>query len=190
MENVLTVKRELIADYIPKSGITEKDCGKVVDIILNNHEFIPRPDAENDPSKKQVIPYVVLCEGDRVFVTRRLKKGNESRLHGLLSLGVGGHINPAEDGDDEDVLNRGMLREIHEEVNITNFGKLTPRGLINDDTNEVGSVHLGLFYTLDVTGEVTVRETEKLEGFWLERSKLSGKADEFESWSQLVISVL
>jgi len=190
MENVLTVKRDLIKQYLPKRGITTENCDKVVDIIISNHEFIPRPDAEKDPSKKQVIPYVVLCNGDKVFVTRRLNKGGESRLHGLLSLGIGGHINPEADGDGSDVLNRGMLREIEEEVYITKHGQLTPRGIINDDSNEVGSVHLGLFYTLDVSGEVYVRETEKLEGFWASRSELKAMSEELESWSQFVISAL
>ncbi|NCC67679.1 MAG: hypothetical protein EOM14_05715 [Clostridia bacterium] len=190
MENVLTVKRELIAQYLPEKGITSENCDKVVDIILARHEFTPRPDAENDPSKKQIIPYVVLCCADKVFVTRRLKNGGETRLHGLLSLGVGGHINPETDGDDDDVLHRGMMREIGEEVNITTFGKLSARGLINDDTNEVGSVHLGLFYTMEVSGEVTVRETEKLEGFWVDRSELSALNEQMESWAQFAASAL
>lgn len=190
MENVLTVKRELIAQYLPEKGITSENCDKVIDIILGNHEFIPRPDAENDPSKKQIIPYVVLCSGDKVFVTRRLKKGGEARLHGLLSLGVGGHINPETDGNDSDVLHRGMMREISEEVNITTYGELSARGLINDDTTEVGSVHLGLFFIMEVSGEVTVRETEKLEGFWVDRSELPALNDQMESWAQFAASVL
>lgn len=190
MENVLTVKRELIAQYLPEKGITSENCDEVIDIILADHEFTPRPDAETDPSKKQIIPYVVLCCGDKVFVTRRLKKGGETRLHGLLSLGVGGHINPETDGNDSDVLHRGMMREISEEVNITTYGNLTARGLINDDTNEVGSVHLGLFYTMEVSGEVTVRETEKLEGFWVDRSELSALNDQMESWAQFAASAL
>lgn len=190
MENVLTVKRELIQQFLPLKGTTAENCGRLVDIILNDHEFLPRPEAENDPSHKQIIPYVVLCRGDSVFVTRRLKKGGESRLHGLLSLGVGGHINPEADGNGSDVLYRGMIREIEEEVAATPAGELIPRGIINDDTNEVGSVHLGLFYTLEVVGDVTVRETEKLEGFWLKRSELNTMMDELESWSQFIIPAL
>ena len=190
MENVLTVKRELISEYIPQKGIVTESCDKVVDIILNNIEFLPRPEAENDPSHKQIIPYVTLCRGNEVFVTRRLKKGNETRLHGLLSIGVGGHINPDKDGYDEKVLERGMTREIEEEVYITSVGTLTPRGMINDDTQEVGSVHLGLFFTLEVTGDVSVRETEKLEGFWVKRSELPALSEQMETWSQFVTQAL
>lgn len=190
MENVLTVKRELIADMLPLKGITTANCDKMVDIILGNHQFLLRPEAENDPTHKQIIPYVTVCRGDEVFVMRRLKKGGETRLHGLLSIGVGGHINPEADGDGSDVLFRGMKREIEEEVSIGQMGRLTPSGIINDDTTEVGSVHLGLFFTLEITGEVTVRETEKLEGFWVKRCDLPALSEQMETWSQFVTEAL
>ena len=190
MENVLTVKRELIAALIPENGITTENCDKLVDIILEHHEFLPRPEAEADPTHKQIIPYVVITRGDEIYVTRRLNKGGETRLHGLLAIGVGGHINPEADGDGSDVLRRGMQREIDEEVFIENALELCPRGIINDDTTEVGSVHLGLFYTLEVSGEVRIRETEKLEGFWAERQTLKARFEQMETWAQLAIKAL
>jgi len=190
VEQVLTVKRELVAQYIPETGISAENAREVVDIILKHPEFLPRPQAEDDPSHKQIIPYVVLCRGNEVFATRRLKKGGETRLHGLISLGVGGHINAESDAPEDDILYHGLHREIDEEVIISKRGALTPRGLINDDTNEVGKFHLGMFFTLEVEGEVAVRETEKLEGFWLRRDQLAEKAPEMETWSQLVVGAL
>lgn len=190
MENVLTVRRARIADFLPEKGVTTARSGELVDIILSDHEFLPRPDAEIDPTHKQVIPYVVLTRGDEVFVTRRLKKGGETRLHGLLSVGVGGHISREADGDGPDVLRRGMERELAEEVSIEKTGALTPRGIINDDTQEVGSVHLGLLFTLEVEGAVTVNETEKLEGRFLHRSELPALKDQMESWSQFAVEAL
>ena len=190
MENVLTVKRELIENFLPEAGITTKECDKVVDIILAHHEFIPRPAAEDDFTRKQIIPYVVITRGDEVFTTRRLSKGGESRLHGLISIGIGGHINPEEDGDKSDVLYKGMIREIKEEVYVEEMGELVPRGLINDDTNEVGKVHMGLFYTMEVKGQVSVRETEKLEGLWMKKSELVSSDLPKETWTSLVLEVL
>lgn len=189
MENVLTVKRALIEKYLPEKGISAENSEAVVDIINENFEFIPRERAENDPTHKQIIPYVVICRKDEVFVTRRLKKGGESRLHGLLSLGVGGHIN-SECDLGGNVLENGMRREIDEEVFIEKPGVLTARGMINDDQNEVGKVHLGLFYTMEAEGEVSVRETEKLEGFWVNRRELPEMESRMETWSQLVIPML
>ena len=61
-------------------------------------EFRPRAEAETDPSWKQLIPYLVLRDGERIFLMRRTKAGGDERLHDRYTIGVGGHVNP-EDGD-------------------------------------------------------------------------------------------
>ena len=190
MEYVLAVKRAHLAPYLVKTGLITGCEEAVFRTILEQHEFLPRPAAEEDPGYKQVIPYVVICRGDQVFATRRLKKGGEARLHGLLSLGVGGHIDRVADGDDGDVLMRGLRRELHEEVELEAEGPLVPRGFINDDGNGVGSVHFGLLFTMETTGEVRVRETEKLEGLWLDKAALPALQPEMETWSQIAMQVL
>lgn len=190
MEHVLAVKREYLAPFLQRSGLITGCEEQVLRVILEHHEFLPRPAAEEDPGYKQVIPYVVICRGEQVFATRRLKKGGEARLHGLLSLGVGGHIDQSADGDGGDVLMRGLRRELHEEVELEQEGELIPRGFINDDGNGVGSVHFGLLFTMETDGEVSVRETEKLDGQWLERADLPRLFPELESWSQIAMEAL
>lgn len=190
MENVLVVKTELLRQYINRDGLIMGCENEVVDIINKNFEFLPRPEAEEDPSYKQIIPYVLICRGDEVFATRRLNKGGESRLHGLISLGVGGHINPETDGGSDDALMKGLWREIEEEVYITKKGALEMKGLINDDSNGVGSVHLGFLFTLETSGEVSVRETEKLSGEWIKRDKLRELAPKMETWSQIALNAV
>ena len=123
MEYVLVVKTEKLSQFISgRTGLVTESNAEMLDIIRAEHEFIPRPDAENDPGYKQIIPYVVLRRGDEIFMTRRLKKGGEARLHGLMSIGVGGHINPVDDIDRESVLLRGLERELDEEVEIERRG--------------------------------------------------------------------
>jgi predicted NUDIX family phosphoesterase len=191
MEKVLVVKTEKLSKYIEgKTGLLKDDSDKVLDIIINEHEFIWRPDAEEDPSYKQIIPYVVLTQNDKVFATRRLNKGGESRLHGKLSIGIGGHINPVDEIDPKAVLMRGLERELDEEVYIERRGELLPQGLINDDTNGVGSVHLGLCFKMEVQGEVTVKETEKLTGQWYTLDELKAEYDNMETWTQIALSVV
>ncbi len=187
MEQVLVVKTELLAPYIRgKNGLITGCEAELEELVAHEREYLPRAFAEEHPEYKQIIPYVTICRGTQVFSTTRLNKGGEDRLHGLVSLGVGGHINP---GDDDSLMN-GLRREIDEEVAMTDFGDLTLRGVINDDSNEVGSVHLGFFYTLTTTGEVIVRETEKLSGAWLRRSKLWDLAPGMETWSQIIVPLL
>jgi len=191
MEQVLVVKTEKIAQYISgKTGLLTDDRDAVLEIIIREHEFIPRPEAEEDSSFKQIIPYVVLTQQGKVFATRRLNKGGESRLHGKVSIGIGGHINPVDETDRRTVLMRGLERELEEEVSIEHRGELIARGLINDDSNGVGAVHLGLCFTMEVEGQVAVKETEKLSGGWMSMDELKAAYDNMETWTQIALTAL
>lgn len=189
MEQVLVVKREKIERFIGgKNGLIRECAQELFDKIAAEHEFMPRPEAEERPDYKQIISYVILRRGEEVFVTRRLKKGGEARLHGKISIGIGGHINPVD--EQGDMLMRGLWREIEEEVSISAHGELIPCGFINDDTNEVGQVHLGALFILPVEGEAAVRETEKLEGLWMPPAELRNNYDSMETWTQIALEVL
>lgn len=191
MENVLVVKTALLAQYISgKNGLIKENSEAMLRLINDNHEFIERQAAENDPSYKQIIPYVILTCGDKVFCTRRLKKGGEARLHGLISIGIGGHINPCDEDEPGNVLMCGLERELNEEVYIEKRGTLIPCGFINDDSNGVGSVHLGMCFKMDVSGNVEVKETEKLEGLWSTADKLRSQWDGLETWAQIALGAL
>lgn len=190
MEKVLVVKTEKLAKFISgRTGLLTADREEMLDIIVNHHEFIDRPAAEKDPSYKQIIPYVVLTRKGLVFATRRLNKGGESRLHGKVSIGIGGHINPVDETDRRSVLMKGLERELDEEVYIQRRGELVPQGFINDDGNGVGAVHLGLCFSMEVEGEVSVKETEKLSGGWMSLQELRGEFDNMETWSQIALAV-
>ncbi len=190
MEKVLVVKTEKLAKFISgRTGLLTEDREAMLDIIINEHEFIDRPAAEEDPSYKQIIPYVVLTRKGLVFATRRLNKGGESRLHGKVSIGIGGHINPVDETDRRSVLMKGLERELDEEVYIQRRGELVPQGFINDDGNGVGAVHLGLCFSMEVEGEVSVKETEKLSGGWMSLQELRGEFDNMETWSQIALAV-
>ena len=147
MEQVMAVSTALLRPYLDGVGLL-RGCEKALyALVEERHCFLPRAEAEQDPAYRQIIPYITLCRGDEVLCTRRLKKGGEARLHGLLSLGLGGHIN-ALDGDTEGIFQRGLHRELAEEADYTPVGELQPLGVINDDRTEVGSVHLGFAFTL------------------------------------------
>ena len=146
-ESILVVKTGLLAGIISgKNGLIRGRDAEILDIVNEHHEFRPRPEMEEDPSYRQIIPYVVLTRGEEVFVLRRLKKGGEKRLHGLLSIGVGGHINPVDEAGRGEALMRGLRREVEEEVEVERELSLVPVGVINEETNEVGSVHLGFMF--------------------------------------------
>ena len=185
MENVLVVKTESLGDIVRENGLITGRESEVLALIASEGFFLPRPTAEESPAYRQIIPYVAVVRGDEVFATRRLNKGGESRLHGLMSLGVGGHINETDRAHGDWLMNC-LRREIEEEIDIADFGALTLRGLINDSANTVGSVHLGFFFTLTTAGEVFVRETEKLAGGFMPLASLPAHTQEMETWSSII----
>lgn len=189
-ESILVVRREYLAPYLTEDfGLITEGVEEIVRVIEAHHEFRPRPEMETDPAYKQIIPYVLVTRGAEAFVMQRLKKGGEQRLHGLLSLGVGGHINPV-DGAEGSALTAGLRREVDEEVALERAVSLTPLGVINNDRDEVGRVHLGFLFRLEAEGAVTVRETEKLSGSFMPIAALPALRDKMEGWSQIALEVL
>lgn len=189
-ESILVVRREYLAPYLTEDfGLITEGVEEIVRVIEAHHEFRPRPEMETDPAYKQIIPYVLVTRGAEAFVMQRLKKGGEQRLHGLLSLGVGGNINPVDEAGGS-ALMAGLRREVDEEVAVERAASLTPLGVINNDRDEVGRVHLGFLFRLEAEGAVTVRETEKLSGSFMPIAALPALRDKMEGWSQIALEVL
>lgn len=189
-ESILVVRREYLAPYLTEDfGLITEGVEEIVRVIEAHHEFRPRPEMETDPAYKQIIPYVLVTRGAEAFVMQRLKRGGEQRLHGLLSLGVGGHINPVDEAGGS-ALTAGLSREVDEEVALERAASLTPLGVINNDRDEVGRVHLGFLFRLEAEGTVTVRETEKLSGSFMPIAALPALRDKMEGWSQIALEVL
>jgi predicted NUDIX family phosphoesterase len=153
----------------------------ILDLIATKHLFIDRPLAEVSPEFRQIIPYVVIRNGDDYFVLKRTTKQTEARLHHKLSLGIGGHVNPGHS------LLEGLRKELDEEVQIAADYAMEFIGVINDDSTDVGRVHLGAAYLLDAgSKDVVVKETEKMIGEWMPRAALRDVRSRFESWSEIV----
>ncbi len=156
--------------------------------------FVERAYAERTPSLKQVIPYsIVECNG-RVLLVRRTARGGETRLHGKLSIGIGGHINPEDleiaPRPGRTALDAGSEREISEELSIPGTYETRRVGLLNDDSNAVGAVHVGVVQVIHVRGTVEIHETEQLEGHLVpceELSALLAQGANFETWSRLLL---
>jgi predicted NUDIX family phosphoesterase len=185
-EEVFVVPRAAIADAAGWYGIRTDDLDAFVEALEREGRFGPRPAMEVDPSFKQIIPYLVLRDAERYFLMRRTKAGADARLHDRYSIGVGGHINP-EDGD----VDGGLRREWQEEIDADFVPDFRPLGLLNDDDNAVGAVHLGLVYEADTGGRpVAIRELDKLEGRFATVEEVAAVADRLETWSALLFDYL
>lgn len=125
-----------------------------------------RAEVEGDPDWKQLIPYVAIRHRGKVLVCQRSRAGAEQRLLGKLTIGIGGHVDFAHDyradpvPEDVRILGafqRGLRRELREEIRVEgDAGRLEYLGLVNDDSDDVGRVHLGVCYTLEVPDPVLV----------------------------------
>jgi predicted NUDIX family phosphoesterase len=156
-----------------------------------NHFFVPRPEAEEDPSLKQLIPYVVVTSGEKILHYRRGSGSGETRLLKKGSVGIGGHIN---DGDglgeafDAASYQRALLRELQEELSIGSPFVERPLAILNDDSNPVGAVHLGIVHQCHLAEpEVAANEEAIAELGFLTLDDLLLRKDQLESWSQLVL---
>lgn len=167
-------------------GVRTTALAESLDAIARLGEYRPRPAMEIDPAWKQVIPYLVLRDGPCYFLMQRSRGGADARLHDRWSIGVGGHLNPGDGG-----LIGGLEREWHEELVAEFVPDFRPIGLLNDDTTDVGRVHLGVVYVADAAGRpVAIRETHKLSGQFALPAEVAAGGERLETWSRIVFDAL
>jgi predicted NUDIX family phosphoesterase len=186
-ERVYAVPRDVLFEGVePWLGVRVRDVAGMLRLVESAGSFVDRAAAEVDASLKQIIPYLVLRDGERIFLMRRTRAGGDARLHDLYTIGVGGHLNP---GDRTPV--GGLEREWGEEIEADFVPEFEFFGLLNDDTVDVGRHHLGLVYLADAAGRpARIRETEKLAGSFESIETVLETCDSMETWSRLVLDAL
>jgi predicted NUDIX family phosphoesterase len=185
-ELVYVVPRTAVMDSSGWRGVRTSRLAALLEAIEHGGRYELRDAMERDPAFKQVIPYLVLRDGERYFLMRRTRGGRDERLHDRYSIGVGGHLNPGDGG-----LDGGLRREWAEELEATFVPEFQLVGVLNDDTTDVGSVHLGVVYIADAAGRpVAIRETDKLTGQFVLPTAVADVAADLETWSQLVFEQL
>ena len=197
-EMITVVPRDLVFDNERNqfNGFLNKSTAQGQEIFnaLSHYEVKRRGDMEEDPTFKQLISYCLLeNEKGEILVYERLSGGGEERLHGQSSIGVGGHMNDVVGADSiNEVLRVNAQRELEEEVGLASEDSQNMEyiGFINDDTNEVGKVHMGVVFKITVhTSDVEAKETDTLRIKWVEKGSIESY-DDFETWSALILQDL
>ena len=194
-ENVLVIERALFDQLGNFQGLNFEPR-KYLDAILSrgNNFFLSRAKAERDPAHKQIIPYVLLAHGDRVLFYIRGKKAGEQRLVAKGSIGIGGHMNESDESLfalDEAAYRAGVEREVGEEISIDTKFEDCIVALLNDDSNEVGQVHLGIVHVFKVAEpKVEKREAMITNLSCLSKEELLARRDSLETWSQICLDSL
>jgi predicted NUDIX family phosphoesterase len=191
-ENVLVVRRSLFDELGSFHGLNfEPDKYLRALLSRGNNFFLPRAQAETDPSHKQIIPYALIAHGDTVLHYVRGKKAGEQRLVAKGSIGIGGHMNDTDESLfawDEHAYRAGVEREVNEEIKIEAPFEDRIVALLNDDTTEVGRVHLGIVHVFRLAEpRVAKREAMITNIAFLRKEDLLARRDNLETWSQLCV---
>lgn len=194
-ENILVVKRSLF-DQLGNFHGLNFEPQKYLPAILSrgNNFFLPRAQAETDPTHKQIIPYALLAFQDKILFYVRGKKAGEQRLVAKGSIGIGGHMNETDESLfalDEAAYRAGVEREVNEEIKIDTKFEDKIAALINDDTTEVGQVHLGVVHVFKLAEpKVEKREAMITSLAFLGKDELMARRESLETWSQLCLDSL
>lgn len=192
-EEILCFYRRDVHEHIalPVTGIIEIQPKTVQALFDAKLAFFnDRKPAETDPNKKQIIPYCVCTVNGKFLRYTRGKSSGESRLHAKKSIGIGGHVNPIDQSGNTptyDTYIQAVRREIQEEIGVTLESVSGPIALINDESNDVGSVHLGAIHLIELKPEeakAAEAAIENLEEVTLET--LLKESGSLETWSQLI----
>lgn len=196
-EKVLVVPRAIFESTGYFEGVSS-DPGNYMENFLapNCAFFMDRSEAELDPSHKQLIPYGIFKYKNTVLHYTRGDKGGESRLHDKGSLGIGGHINPIDlknEHPDLEAYMAGVEREIKEELNIACSYTQRVIGVINDDSNDVGAVHLGIVHLFELDGDIVTSNEDaicNIRFLSVDDLKNDDMFQRLETWSQIALELL
>lgn len=194
-ENVLVVRRSLFDELGSFHGLNfEPEKYLRALLARGNNFFLPRAQAENDPSHKQIIPYALIAHDGRVLHYVRGKKAGEQRLVAKGSIGIGGHMNDTDESLfawDEAAYRAGVEREVAEEIRIESPFEDRIVALLNDDTTEVGRVHLGIVHVFRLAEpKVEKREAMITNLAFRTKNELIAQREHLETWSQLCVDSL
>lgn len=186
-ERVLVIERSHFEKIGAFEGLLSKDLEQKYNDILTGVKYVFRDIAENDISKKQIIPQFLIRYKDEYYISKRLTKSDEPRLRDCYYLFFGGHINPVDSSEKTgDVIEKSINRELAEELECD----VRTRHLIamvNDEDMDVSRYHLGLIYLMELNKkEITVKENDQLEGHWVKKAELEKYFKDADSWSRMV----
>jgi len=190
-ERVLVVPRDVLLGFPEPAldGFRPGPADDVLRLIDSAGFFAARCEVETDPEVKQIIPYAFVTSGPDVFLCERRPKGGEARLHGRVSLGLGGHVQEGDlkSGGTAQAVRHALERELREEVLMESSYRVLVAGVLNDDAEPVGQVHFGIVYRVDIEEpRVRVLEDESLAGSFVPACELWSYQERMESWSRIL----
>jgi predicted NUDIX family phosphoesterase len=192
-ERVLCFERKLLEELGVFQGLS-LETEKYLPVVTSATKirYLNRSEAELDRRYKQLIPYVLVICGNKILRYRRGKGGQETRLHGLFSVGVGGHISEEDHGlfSNAQGYQEGMRRELIEEIDVDEVNEAVV-AVINDDSTEVGYVHFGVVHVMYVGDENVAGRRSGIAGpEFIPIAEAAKDTSGYETWSRLCLEHL
>lgn len=183
---------------VPKANVPKAHTTNILvkgidlTVLIENAVYMQRAIAETNEDFVQLIPYVVVKSGGKYLSYQRSSGSGEDRLHGNYSIGIGGHLDFFDNETQVSCVYNGMLREVKEELGLSStLDMYSPVGTLYDDSNEVGRVHLGLVYTINIKDlDLSQGELDILLNRELIDIEMLGDTTKYEEWSRATIVAL
>src|SRR3982751_2132246 len=191
-ENILVIRRNLLDELGSFQGLNFEPQ-KYLNTLLSrgNNFFLQRPEAETNPAYKQIIPYALVAFENTVLYYVRGKKAGEQRLVAKGSIGIGGHMNETDESlfaMDEEAYRAGVEREVNEEIKIDTPFEDRIVALLNDDSTEVGTVHLGIVHVFKLKEPKVQKREAMITGLtFMTKDELLDRRETLETWSQICL---
>lgn len=187
-EDILVLQRSIIFKQCRAWQGINQSYQNLQQLVQNHGCFIPRSHAETNFAYKQIIPYLLFMFENKLFVMQRKQTAGEQRLANKFSLGIGGHIRHT------DIINNNLLdwarREFYEEVDYQGNQIISTLGVLNDDSNDVGKVHLGIILLIQANSDkISIRDEHK-SGIMLTKEECQALYPQMEIWSQICFDFL
>ncbi len=196
-EKVLCIPCEQIRPEFlqPETAIQISDLNHILsDFISTEFKWIAREIAETDERNLQIVSYMIITDADLNIATYA-RRGTEARLHGMRSLGIGGHVNPCDErlaGGEFDffmTVMTALAREQMEELPDSIEGETRLLGVIHESKTDVGKVHLGFVFHHQAHAESSEIHHGDLDDLrWMCQEELQ-TMEHFEIWSKLAYSL-
>lgn len=191
---------KLFAGVTRETKFYNNDEANIEKNILDNYEYMIRWKAEENRDFKQPITYAIIADDqNRIFVYKRWWSSStawESRLHSKISFGIWWHLE-REDEEMENPIRDSLVREIEEEINLKDedIASIKPIWYINDDSNDVWKVHIGISYLVKVhNSNVALLDWELDNGEFVSIEDLDNMIASWdydvESWSNILYEPL
>lgn len=188
-EEILVIPVKLLFSQVNMwQGINTQDFDSIIQSIQNYVVSMPRAHAETNFAYKQIIPYILFMFDNKLFVMQRKNNASEQRLASKFSLGIGVHIRQ-DDIEHNDIF-AWALREFHEEVDYQGNLSYKKIGILNDDSSDVGKVHLGIIWLVIGNSDKIAIKNEHKSGVLLTFEECMNLYENMENWSRICFDFL